>query len=231
MRKAMLVALAAVIVGVGGALLLPGSRNASRRIDVARSERTAATAKFAAPAQGLATRKPSPPALRSAGRHPGAVVINPTAPDYDPVHAAAALGGTRNLFPREPRDPAWAVPVEAALTPMISDDLTRAVPGVSDVKVECRTTMCRISWKGPHDQQNLARQVLSTMYSGAIESFPGINDILITYAGGPFFSSFKGRPTELIAKFTSDRAARLQELRSGQAPRHIAGKLPPALWK
>lgn len=228
MRAILLTAAAALIVGVVAALLIPQSRRPPGVVEAVETTRAAPGEWRGSPP--IAGRK-GPPALRPVRTSSADIATDPSEVDYDPVKAAAMVGGNRNLFPREPRDPAWAGAVENALLPMIQDDLSRLVPGVSNAKMECRSTMCKISWDGPREVEVKARKVLSILFGGASESFPSDNDMLIVYAGGPFFSGLKGKSGELIDKITTARRARIDDLASGRAPGHYYKILPEEAWK
>jgi hypothetical protein len=230
-KPSILIGGAALVTGVALALLLPRSKSA--QAPQAQPHAQQATGQHEPSAQARAGGRPgaSAPNFLSAGSPPGSVVIDPTAPDYDPVRAIKALSGNRDLHALEPRDPAWADPVEKALTPLMSGDLRRAIPQVSDVKVSCKTTTCLISWEAPREHENMVRRIVKTFYSGAVISFPRPGHIQAVYAGGPFFAAVKGRPTALIAQMQASRDRAMTSLREGRAPQHIYASLPETLWK
>jgi hypothetical protein len=228
MRRIVPVGLSALIVGIGLALVFPRT---NERPSPGPAEDLAPRHATSAPKRTARSNKLTPPpAFSTLPTESGKFRIDPTSPDYDPVRASLPAGGLHKLFALEPRDPTWAPAVESALAPLMTGDLKRATPGVTGLSVECRATMCLVSWHGPPDQENAAKQVLSTVFSGAIEKH-GRNNILIAYAGGEFYAELKGRPVELIEKLKAAREVRLQALRSGRAPQQYYSKLPSELWK
>jgi hypothetical protein len=70
---------------------------------------------------------------------------DPRSPAYQPARLARVVG-FQAVFDSEPRDPAWAGPVEAELSPLLATSLKQIVPDVTSAALDCRTTLCRISW-------------------------------------------------------------------------------------
>ena len=74
-----------------------------------------------------------------------AIELEPGAPGYDGVRAAAWLGvGSVGLFEREPIDPRWAPDMEREMVALAADFLARGKLSGEVVAASCRTATCQV---------------------------------------------------------------------------------------
>jgi hypothetical protein len=103
-----------------------------------------------APASELATPTPKAPPRFVQARESGntSIVTDPLDPAYD-AKALTVARSPGQVFDREPRDPAWAVPMERAFREEISRDIGDLVPGTRLTEVTCRKSSCQVVLEGP----------------------------------------------------------------------------------
>ncbi len=156
--------------------------------------------------------------LRKAGHPVPAVrpdphfVTDPRDPGYDPTTLAPYIG-LNSLFTWEPRDAAWAGPLEKEIGPIIERDLKQVAPGLTSVRFECRTVLCRLSLTGERGEQAIAAGVARQLYGDNLAGSLGNPSSQIRWLrkrGEP------GTAPATIAHFKSRRLERLEALRSGR---------------
>jgi hypothetical protein len=169
-----------------------------------------------------------PPRLRLAT---AAGDLNPSSPAYDPLRLVReSKVRVRSIFWAEPRDAVWADAMEQGLRAPLTADLQSALPGLSDLTIECRTTVCRFTWNANGGRDLRARHVIRYLYGGAAIGVAKPNEMYVTYAGGKAFSELKGRPREMLARLAADRSDRLPRLRAGEFPAEAYQAIPASEW-
>jgi hypothetical protein len=228
----LIVGLGAVAAGTAAALLVP-------RKPVAATPAIASAA-GAAPAPSQCTSEASGPRRRERGRvappsfvtPPSAgVQLDPTAANYDALKLGPLVtGGLRNVFDGEPRDEGWAGSVEKGLGAALSRDAA-GIRGVSGIEVECRTTMCRVTWSAPAESQPKIQDLVRVLYGGAGFATRS-GEVTIAYAGGdlPPYRDLKGRPDGVLADLRAIRQESLPILRAGTADPNQYLHLKPQEW-
>jgi predicted DsbA family dithiol-disulfide isomerase len=91
-----------------------------------------------------------------------AVVTDFRAQGYD-LGRLAAWATLGQLFRAEARDTAWARATEEELG-RFGDEVRRALPGVENLTFECRTTLCRISWRSEENVTMSLQRLLQQRY-------------------------------------------------------------------
>ena len=164
-------------------------------------------------------------ALKAAGRVP------PPLPAPTVVARPQSLAGvlsSAQLFFVEPREEAWAATIEQQLGPVVLRDLRAIDPGVTGVKIECKTSLCRIRWK--HSKKRLAlRAFTEQVYrAGWIDPRVQVEEVHMAVREQRAYVYGPGAPTAVernapqetteasLARFKSRRAASLFGLRTGR---------------
>jgi hypothetical protein len=81
---------------------------------------------------------------------------DPASKEYDPVTLNRVTHITpAEIMNKEPRDPAFAGPREAALRDRISERLRKRVAFETKLDVNCRTSSCELAVQGQSDSDNL----------------------------------------------------------------------------
>lgn len=93
------------------------------------------------------------------------LVTNANDPGYDPSKLSKFGISLSEIFPNEPRDPVWALPMEERIVKGMAADLAEVFPDMKVNSVECRTMMCAIVIES---QQRKDLTLLSPMMSWAI---------------------------------------------------------------
>jgi hypothetical protein len=162
MRRKVLLATGAAIVGVLLALLVPvrmapSSETRPRRQPLSSSRTTSAA--LTSP-QALA-----PPRLVTAGR---TIITDPADPSYDALALSRSnVFNNRQIFDREPRDLRWATKVEAMIYNIVVRDFQRYIPEATPGIVECHTSSCRIRIGLPRDDGAARRKALALLQFGS----------------------------------------------------------------
>jgi hypothetical protein len=170
------VVMAALGVALGGVLsvfVAPALRRPSQA--EATGDATGAAAGLIDPtASGPGAGQASPAAVPKlltnvGGGAGGGVELDPRAPGYDPT-AFSEVTPLREIFAKEPRNEAWAGPLEGYLSGKIEKELGQAFAGLRLKNVECRTGLCKIAFE-PGEGQAVNRmklqQMLQLLYSPA----------------------------------------------------------------
>ncbi len=108
-----------------------------------------------------ATSGPSTPAPAAATTADAARVV------YDPTKLVENGVPAGEVFLKEPRNPAWADLVEAAIGDKMRGDLARLVPEAS-LQINCKTLSCLIGVDAPEAKRPLALAVLKIIMLGPI---------------------------------------------------------------
>jgi hypothetical protein len=173
-RLFLLAAVASVLVGAGAALLSvrkdapvdgPAALEGTQR--GGREERSSARV-FARPADLPAVRLSLSPAQQAI---PG-LSLDPTSPDYDARKLIKLTGDLKAVYEAEPRNRPWAEAVESRVGQPLEQAMRELHPGISGLKMQCRSTMCEIRWDLSTDgdgneskAQYLALQLFPGYYS------------------------------------------------------------------
>jgi hypothetical protein len=229
--RRVVVALALFVAGVLAALIVRAFERSGRtgkapparlvaRMDQL-SRRTAPGASFAG-----GQRRPPKLLVPATGAPSAMPEANPQAPGYDPVKLLYFMVPTR-IFSAEPRDPVWAEAVEKRLRPRLEKDLSTISPDISDVTMECRTSICRIAWKAPPDLETVTGDVVRFLYGGAAANRSRANELLVFYKGG--FYKDTGTADDLVRRIDEERSRLLASIHSGRA-QHILANVPDKFW-
>jgi RNA polymerase sigma factor (sigma-70 family) len=134
----------------------------------------------------------------------------------------------RQAFAVEPRDEAWAAPIEKQLGPLITKDLRAVEPKLVDSKLECRSTLCRLTWQIGKGDPKVVAGAVNFIYAPGDGRPDGAERYLVLRAGGPG----QDPPTadRTIARVKSRRSTVLYNLRTGrvEAPADLSGARLPA---
>jgi hypothetical protein len=179
----------------------------------------------AVPRGALGSNSP-PPSFVSTERVQRAEHLrDPASPDYNP-RAALVLERPIDLFGREPRNDAWAAPLERALAEAVHTDLAR-IPGAESVTVECKTTACKFAFAASRENMILTK-VLSALYGGTAGG-GGPYGMIAFYKGGRFGTDI-GDPDALFKTIKEVRDERLANVQNryhgGKGPRGV----PSDVW-
>jgi hypothetical protein len=170
--------------------------------------------------------RPSPPHPdRLAGRRTPNIVGGPDEdqrrfvpgqPQYDPVSLVRFVPA-EELFANEPRNPVWSTPVEAWIRKLDRKAIDAVLPGFEMTAVECRTTICRVSWTAPRDIKPRVRDGLRHFIPGAFTKCTPDGEYYVALRGGE--SPYKGIPPgdvdATIAAMARDREERAAIIRRG----------------
>jgi hypothetical protein len=140
-------------------------------------------------------------------------------PKYDPIARMKALKiSGRGAFPQEPRTEAWARVIEAKLPDMIKRDMEHISKDIRDVRVECKSGICKISWSAPAEIREPVQYVAKKLYGGAAVQMIGGESLIVFYRGGAW------------GPLTADEALRRIGERRLEILRGIAeNRIPPEL--
>jgi RNA polymerase sigma factor (sigma-70 family) len=110
-------------------------------------------------------------AIRKAGRRTPprpqqTIEANPRAPGYQPQLLMMYMSA-KQLYANEPRDDAWAGAVEKEMSPLVSRDLRGIDPKLAGAELQCRTTMCRLSWRASRGNEAAVAAAARYLYAGA----------------------------------------------------------------
>jgi RNA polymerase sigma factor (sigma-70 family) len=124
----------------------------------------------------------------------------------------------RQTFAIEPRDEAWAAPIEKALGPIIEKDLRTVEPKVAGSALECRSTLCRLTWRPGKGDPKLLAGAVSFMYMVPGGSRPGGPNEQYLVLRGSVGGTERGQNAEgAIAAVKSRRNTVLYNVRTGRA--------------
>jgi hypothetical protein len=104
----------------------------------------------------------SPPAPVTAMSDAGAL-----GPEYDPVVLVDRGAEPVKVYLAEPRNPAWAGPVEEVIGAQLDADVKK-VTGAGAVSMGCRTLSCLILVEAPADKMELALSMVQVVALGPI---------------------------------------------------------------
>jgi hypothetical protein len=219
-------ALAAVGLAAGLFASMTTSKNTPRATQPVASPPAATSARAAARHQvpRLAAQRSALSGLPSEG-----VVTDPRSPGYDATQVANKVG-TAGVYELEPRNPAWAEPVERGLAKHIALD----IPGAEQVSVECHTTTCRATWSwskdapgSPDERQRWTQTLAGELYSPMRYSQPDSNVIYMMYAGDRGY----GGDGNAIASYLGDRRRHVAAaLKNGSFPQQLLTQAPRIYW-
>jgi hypothetical protein len=120
----------------------------------------------------------------------------------------------KSAFMNEPRDEAWAAPIESAFVPLLREDLAEFLPGATEIALECRTTMCSVRWRFHEGHERsatkISHEVLGNIYGGWARGLASNTEHII------YFKDARDT-SELIAKTRRRRDIVLRRLRERRA--------------
>ncbi len=157
------------------------------------------------------------------GHAPGEVAVPETVvgrPGYDPQKLMAVVP-TADLFAQEPRDESWAPQVETWLQTAMATDFA-PLASIKNVTTECKSTVCKVSWRTEGPKNRVEREALVRMLSVLYGSSGGgggkqPNELILVYGNGSQGETPKGDAKALIAIIEQRRQGFLE-----QAKRAIA---------
>jgi hypothetical protein len=169
-----LAAAASLLVGAGAAILFTGRDRLAGAHSPAGSDRHPPRVRSG---RAPATRPPDLPPVRLAlspaqGSIPG-LSLDATAPDYDARKLIKLTSDVKAVYESEPRNPAWADAVEGRIGPALEQAMRGIVPTVGELKMECRSTMCKIQWHLSGDSGDAEGTDAKTRFV-ALQLFPGM---------------------------------------------------------
>jgi hypothetical protein len=226
---------ACALAAVGGALL---RRNLSISLQTNSPfvGETATPGPFSGPvrAPGGAGSGPGVPQFRD-GVEPDRLV--PGTARYNPSALADFLGLT-GLFEQEERNDSWARTVESNLPPLLLNDTARVVPGLRIAAIQCKTTMCKISWTAPEERRERVKAILKFLVPGARSGIrPGTEEsgenFYVTFAGGygPFRGSTASDPETTLKMLQDLRVQTFGRFRLGNYGRiPVPAGIAPSDW-
>jgi hypothetical protein len=139
--------------------------------------------------------------------------LRPGEPQYDPVRLIGVMR-VKDIFTQEPRNARWAGEMEPWLSMNARKDLVKVSPGLTDLQVECKTTMCRFSWFAPAQEGPAVEQALRALYIGAASGRGATkNEWIIVYAGGVFSDVPQGDAAALKRKMITVRRKQLSGIK------------------
>lgn len=159
----------------------------------------------------------------------GSVELQPGRKGYDPARLAKVVP-LESLFGQEPRNGAWAAPVEEALPGLVLADTDRLLPGLKIVAVSCRTTVCRIEWSGPEEVGKLAEEVMRILLPGAVSKTRSPYHY-VAFSGGRWLyrNVPAGNVQETLSVTRQARERMMAWVRRGTMTPMPAG-IPPEAW-
>jgi RNA polymerase sigma factor (sigma-70 family) len=148
-------------------------------------------------------------AIKKAGLKP------PPLPEAAP-DAAAAL--TMSLsdpqrFHVETRDEAWASALEKLIAPQLERDLRAVDAKVGGVKLECRTSVCKLRFRPGKASGQAALSLAQQIYGFGPKTSGGPDELLYLPVRGGFEPA---SPQDSAAKLKSRRSSNLYSLRTGR---------------
>jgi hypothetical protein len=150
---------------------------------------------------------------------PLAVETVPGRPDYDPMRFRLVVH-TRDIFAQEPRSNSWSATIEQNLQPMLARDLKEMVPAVTDIAIECRTSICKFTWQGPAELNLQISTIVRALYGGAGGAHGQTpNEFYAVFRGG--FIGLEDDPEAVIRKLIAQRANVLKGLRGIAEPKKM----------
>jgi protein-disulfide isomerase len=161
--------------------------------------------------------------IKKAGQKPPPWPTPPTLPEGHPARniqpmLSMHMSG-RQIFAAEPRDEVWAAPIEKELGPLMEKDLRAIEPKVSDVSLECKSSLCRLRWRaGKGDPKALASAVnfLYALPSGGRPAFD--ESAYFLFLRSNISGTEQGATAEsAIARIKARRSTMLYNVRTGRA--------------
>jgi hypothetical protein len=226
-RKGILAGIAVVGAALLGALVAIKGRATPSLSAAATVPATPGELEAHTPADSRQGRRPPPPHFRPSDRAQ-ALETTPGQPGYDPIKLMGVMPAVE-IFRQEPRAVPWAPTLEAGLRSRLERELTSLVPGTVLESVECKTTMCKVSWQPsqPSDNQKL-REFLEVLYMGSgAGSGSKASEMILVYAGGTMSGTDASDANNVIAALPAIRKRRLTQLQNilqarGEHPKYKA---------
>jgi hypothetical protein len=151
-RKTLIVGAAGVLVGAGFGLI---------RFHPTDTTATASQSPLSA-VKAVGAKRGVPRFIASKNGEP-VLETNPTKPGYDPTRFRGILSVV-DLYQREPRLEVWSKTIEEHLTQGLKTDFAKLLPAVTIDSVECRSTVCRLGWTGPKNEEDKLIRVIEVLY-------------------------------------------------------------------
>ncbi len=124
---------------------------------------------------------------------------------YDPWKFREIVS-VKDIFLQEPRNVPWAEPVEHFLREDLSLIVKKRYPDVSLSQVECRTTICKISWGETKQKAEDVGLVMISSLSSLASLGGRENALFVSLVGGDFFGNEPlNNPSATIRKIAEVR--------------------------
>jgi hypothetical protein len=181
-------------------------------------------------AQQAPAARPGPPRILPGDAK---VQLKPGQPGYDPAHLARFVG-IEALFQQEPRDESWAGSVERAIPGLAGRDTERILRGFRVTSVECRTTVCRLTWDVLPEMAERAKGVVRFLVpgsTGGLRGTPPVYYFALAGAANPWYRGLRpGDPGGTLAALKTARQELLRRLRTGDDHFLVPAGIPPDAW-
>ena len=181
----------------------------------------------AGPAPGNSGAGPTAPRFVVPAKPAPALQTNPSQPDYDPTRFKGIVK-LSDVYQREPRNESWAGTVESHLTRGLGADLAKVLPGVTIEPVECRSTMCRVAWRGPGEEERKVIQAIQVLYPPEGMGFGPNQELFLAYKGSHWYPEVGlGNSSELLKGMHVARQKQLTAIREGSKMAQLHGRSMP----
>jgi hypothetical protein len=162
------------------------------------------------------------------------VETDPLNPRYDPVLLRILGVPYAQIFESEVRNPQWAPGMESGAGSQLMSDLTAMFPELTDLRMECRSRTCFLTWKSVG--ADIDRRVYTA--SRVTHFSPGASNLELQGARAGVYMSFRpvenfpveqqahgvrdlwdvSDPARFAETFARKRAKTYARLRSGERP-------------
>jgi hypothetical protein len=159
--------------------------------------------------------------------------LTPGQPGYDPAHLAR-FAGVEALFQQERRDPAWAAPLERSIPALAERDTVRILGSFRVTSVECRTTICRLTWEVSPEMAKRAKEVIRFLVpgsTGGLRGTPPVYYFALAGAANPWYRDVpSGDGQATLTALRTGRREMLRKLRTGNHRFQVPEGIPPEAW-
>jgi hypothetical protein len=151
---------------------------------------------------------------------------------YQP-NLLAEFVGFKELFLQEPRNEAWAGPLEVALPGILQNDTERILPGFRITSAKCRTTLCKITWDVRPDLLERSKEIM--MYiapasGGVVKREPLEYYFALTGSVEWLRDVPPGDPVKTLAGVKMGRERLLGFIRKGKGRYRLPKDIPVEAW-
>jgi hypothetical protein len=166
-----------------------------------------------------AGKKPPPWPTAPVGKDPGGLygVKVPAGMPAPRFTIPFAHLSPRQTFAVEPRDEAWAAPIEKELGPLVEKDLRAVEPKLAGTNLECRSTICRLSWKPGKGDSKVVAGAANFIFLVPGGTRPGGPNELFLILRATVAGQERGKTADgAIASVKSRRSTVLYNVRTGR---------------